>query len=86
MGVDGVDIDGGITDVNMAEATVNRAMIEASKQLIVIVDHTKIGQRKLIPIAPIERIDLLITDSLADKKQLEIFEKKGIKVLIGEVV
>jgi len=86
MGVDGVDIDAGLTDVNMAEATVNRAMIEASKQLIVIADHTKIGQKKLIPIAPIERINILVTDNPADKEMLDILRKKGIKVLIGEVV
>ena len=85
MGVDGLDIEAGLTDVNMAEAEVNRAMIESSGQLIIIADHTKLGQRKLVPIAPIDRIDVLITDSLADKGILKILEDKGIEVLIGEV-
>lgn len=84
MGVDGIDGEV-ITDVNMAEATVNRTMIERSKKLIVIADHTKLGQRKLVPIAPIERVNILITDSKADKRLLKTFEDKGIKVLVGEV-
>jgi DeoR/GlpR family transcriptional regulator of sugar metabolism len=44
-----------------------------------------LGQRKLVPIAPIDRVDVLITDSLADKGILKILEDKGIEVLIGEV-
>lgn len=84
MGVDGIDGEV-LTDVNMAEATVNRTMIERSRELIVIADHTKLGKRKLTPIAPIERVNVLITDSKADKRLLKAFEDKGIKVLIGEV-
>lgn len=84
MGVDGIDTEV-LTDINMAEAAVNRTMIERSKELIVIADHTKLGQRKLTPIAPIERVNVLITDNRADKRLLKAFEDKGIKVLIGEV-
>lgn len=84
MGVDGIDGEV-LTDVNMAEAEVNRTMIERSRKLIVIADHTKLGQRKLTPIAPIERVNVLITDSKADKKLLKAFEDKGVEVLIGEV-
>ena len=84
MGVDGIDEEV-LTDVNMAEASVNRTMIERSKKLIVIADHTKLGQRKLVPIASIDKVNILITDSKADKKLLKAFEDKGIKVLVGEV-
>jgi len=86
MGVDGIDIDGGITDVNMAEATVNRTMISATKKLIVLADHTKFGKKRLVPIAPIEKINVLVTDSLTDKDILKEFIDRGIKVLIGEVM
>ncbi|MBC7321474.1 DeoR/GlpR transcriptional regulator [bacterium] len=84
MGVDGIDEEV-LTDVNMAEAAVNRIMIERSKELIVIADHTKLGQRKLTPIAQIEKVNVLITDSKADKRLLKAFEDKGVKILIGEV-
>ncbi|MFN3699152.1 MAG: DeoR/GlpR family DNA-binding transcription regulator [Dictyoglomus sp.] len=84
MGVDGIDMEI-LTDVNMSEAAVNRTMIERSKELIVIADHTKLGQRKLTPIAPTERVKVLITDNKADKRLLEAFENKGIKVIVGEV-
>jgi len=84
MGVDGIDEEV-LTDVNMAEATVNRTMIERSRKLIVIADHTKLGQRKLVPIASIDKVDVLVTDNKADKELLKAFEDKGVKVLVGEV-
>jgi DeoR/GlpR family transcriptional regulator of sugar metabolism len=39
----------------------------------------------LVPIASIDKVNILITDSKADKKLLKAFEDKVIKVLVGEV-
>jgi len=86
MGVDGIDIDIGVTALYTAEALVYRAMIEVSKEIIVLADHTKFGKRKLALISPIERINVIITDDGVDPKVLDVFEKRGIKVMIAKVV
>ncbi|MGC8718080.1 MAG: DeoR/GlpR family DNA-binding transcription regulator [bacterium] len=83
MGVDGIDIDGGLTTLNPSEASIYTSMINSAHTLIVLADHTKLGQKKLIPMSPIEKVDILITDELAPKDIIKGLEKKGIKVEIA---
>lgn len=57
--------------------------IDSAHTLIVLADHTKLGQKKLIPMSPIDRVDILITDELAPKDILKKLEKKGVKIEIA---
>ena len=47
-------------------AEFQRQMIAHAKQVIVLVDHTKIGKDDMCRVAPLERIDHLVTDNEAD--------------------
>lgn len=83
IGVDGVDIDGGLTTLNPSEASIYASMINAANKLIVLADHTKLGQKRLIPMSPISEVDILITDELAPKDILKKIEKKGVKIEVA---
>lgn len=62
MGVHGMDHKAGLTTPNLLEAETNRAFIDAARQLIVVADHTKWGIVGLSEIAPLESVDVLVTD------------------------
>jgi DeoR/GlpR family transcriptional regulator of sugar metabolism len=62
LGVEGVDVKGGLTVPDPVEASAKRAMTAAATQVIVVADHSKLGRNVLSTIIPLRRVDLLITD------------------------
>jgi DeoR family transcriptional regulator, fructose operon transcriptional repressor len=58
----GFDLHKGLTDPDIHEADIKEAMILAADRVFLVADSSKWGQVTLARIAPLERIDLLITD------------------------
>src|SRR6266498_3149785 len=63
MGVHGIDPGAGFTSPNLVEAETNRAMVAATRRLVVLADHTKCGVVGLSTIASLDEASVLITDS-----------------------
>lgn len=63
LGVHGLSIEAGLTTPNLLEAETDRALIAATRQLIVLADHTKWETLGIASIAPLSTVDLLITDA-----------------------
>lgn len=63
LGVHGMDPQSGFTSPNLNEAETDRALVEAGRRLVVVADHTKWGVVSLSTIAPLDKADILITDS-----------------------
>ncbi len=82
LGVDGLNIDYGLSTPNIEEAHFNSTMIEMSNQVIVLADSSKIGKRSLAFICPLSKIDVLITDSGISNEQKTSLESVGIKMVI----
>ena len=61
-GVDGIDLEHGITTSTLDEAKLTRKMMKASSQNIVLADSSKFGQRGFGRICALEDIDVIITD------------------------
>lgn len=83
LGVDGVDIDWGVTTSNVEEAELNKAMMNAASKTIVLCDSSKFGKRGFGRICGVDSIDIVITDpgiSPAMKKELE---EQGVRVIIA---
>ena len=83
LGCDGLSSDGGITTAHPLIAEAGRAMASRAEQVIVLADHSKLGKAGFVPIMPIERIDILITDTSAPDHIINDLQDKGIKVLIA---
>lgn len=80
LGCNGVSAERGITNSNMHEAEIKRAMIAAAKQVIVVADHSKIGNVAAAQVAPLRAVHRLITDKEADRLELERIRKSGVVV------
>ena len=62
LGANGVSAAHGLSTPDPDEATVKRAMVRSARQVVALVDSTKIGQEHLVSFATLDDVDLLVTD------------------------
>jgi DeoR/GlpR family transcriptional regulator of sugar metabolism len=79
-GVNGINIEDGISFNNFAESQVCRTLINRSLKSYVIADHSKFGIRKPSRVCPLSLLSGIITDEL-DKNSIEKFRTEGIKII-----
>jgi DeoR family transcriptional regulator of aga operon len=82
IGVDGIDLDFGVSISNLAEATVNQKMIETAQTVVVLADSTKFDRRGLGRICGLEQVQYIITDDKLSKATIKSLEEKGIKLIV----
>lgn len=81
LGVDGLTLEHGLMTFSPAEAFVNRVFIEQAREVWVVTDHSKLGKATPAVIAPLDRLDVLITDSEAPEAFLREVTSRGIRVV-----
>lgn len=82
LGVDGIDLEFGLTTTSAMEAQLNRQMIKVSQKTIVLCDSTKFGRRGFGKICGLDEIDHIITDSGIAPHTVQTLESMGITVTI----
>lgn len=65
LGVDGLDLEAGITTHHEPEALLNRKMLQAARRVVAVTDGSKLGRVCLHRIAGLDRIDDLVIDATA---------------------
>lgn len=83
-GVDGLDIDYGLTCGTGEEASITQKMMQSAKTSIVLVDSSKIGKRGFARICEVGDIDILITDKGMPEDIRQRIERMGVKLIIAE--
>lgn len=82
LGVDGIDINRGISTHYEPEANFNRAMCENVEQIIVVTDSSKFGKRSLHSIIKLNAIDVLVTDSNIPKEYVDALNQLNVQLHI----
>lgn len=82
LGIDGIDLEFGLTTTSVMEAHLNQKMMRAAQKTIVLADSSKFGRRGLGKICPMDEFDQIITDSGAPAHFVKALEEKGIEVTI----
>ncbi len=82
LGVDGIDLDFGLTTSNIAEAHLNQYMLKAAQEVIVLADSSKFGKRGFGKICDIGQIHRIITDKDAPLNTVQIIRERGIEVTL----
>ncbi len=83
LGVDGIDLDFGLSITNIHEASLNQKMINIAQKVVIMADSSKFGRRGLGKISNLDLIQYIITDSGAPAETVKLLEDKGIKVIIA---
>jgi DeoR family transcriptional regulator of aga operon len=81
IGVNGIHAEHGLTSLDEEEAELISVMMQQSKRRIVVADHTKLGTVATHLIAPVERIQTLVTGAEASADQLAPFASSTIEVV-----
>lgn len=81
LGVDGVDAMAGCTNYDPIGARVNALMREQAQVTAVLADATKINRVALAPVCAMADVDVLITDSRADRGAVEAIRRQGCDVI-----
>lgn len=84
LGVDGIDLEHGLTITNIVETSLNQKMIGLAQTVAVLADSSKFDRRGLGKICNLDQIDYIITDDQVSRETVGKIEKVGIKVIIAE--
>lgn len=82
LGVDGFDVQYGLSTPNLLEAKVNRTMMDVARLSVAVCDSSKFGRRSLSLIAPPPAVHHVITDRAIPKADLSALKKAGIDVTV----
>jgi DeoR family transcriptional regulator of aga operon len=82
LGVDGFDLEMGLTTPNMMESRVNRAMVKASTTVVTVCDSTKFNRRSLSKIVDPSAIHHVITDDKLPKATADAIRKLNIELTL----
>src|SRR6201985_240751 len=64
LGCTRLDPEVGLATANIAQGETNRALINRARRVVVLADHSKWGVVSLASFAPVDKIDVLVTDAL----------------------
>lgn len=81
-GIDGIDLDHGVTTSTIEEARLTRAMMNAASKSIILTDSSKFGQRGFGRICALDDIDVIITDDNIPKHMITLVEEAGVDLII----
>ena len=84
IGCNGVDAEAGVTNLNLAEAQVKRAMVRASARRVLLADASKLGRRHLGSIGAIEDFDVLVTAGAPADELLGPIRRRGVAVEVAD--
>ncbi len=82
LGVDGFDLEIGLTTPNLLESRVNRAMVNGATKVVAVCDSTKFERRSLSRIAPATAVHHIITDTNLPKAIAEALHNLNIEVIL----
>jgi len=86
IGTNGISLRHGLSTPDPDEATVKRAMVDCANFVVVVADSSKIGREEFVCFAPIERVDVLVTDSEITPADRARFTDHGLEVVVARGV
>lgn len=84
LGVDGIDLQFGLSTHDEAEARLNHRMVERARKVVVLADASKFGRVALHRIARMDEVDVVIADAALDEGQREGLRQLGVELLVAE--
>ena len=80
LGVDGFDVERGVTTHHEPESQLNRKMVDVARRVIAVTDSSKFGRVCLHRIIDISEIDDLVTDTAAPAYISQAAERLGFRL------
>ncbi|MEU4409990.1 DeoR/GlpR family DNA-binding transcription regulator [Streptosporangium sp. NPDC023963] len=81
----GLTAERGLSTPNMQVASVDRALAAAAEEVVVLIDHTKVGVDTMVQTVPTEEITHLITDDEAPREVLDDLTGRGVRIHVARI-
>ena len=81
IGCNGVDVAGGVTNINLPEAEVKRRMVLQAARPVIVADSSKLGVTRVGGIAPVAEFDSLVTDAADDDPRVVALRATALTVI-----
>lgn len=82
MASDALDLDAGATNANVLEVGLKKAMLDAARECILLVDSSKFEKQATFRVCPISRFDTIISDSGLSEKNVKRYGKTSELILV----
>jgi len=86
LGVAGVDCERGLTEYNLDDTRVKQAALKSARRCVVLADETKLGRVAFAIVAPLARVDVLVTDARLDHPVVVQAADAGVEIVHAAAV
>ena len=83
MGAAGYTLETGLSDATDEEAQIKRLIVDAAKEVVALVDHTKWGRAALATFCPTDRLTAFVTDDQAPVDMMEALRTRQVPVRVA---
>ncbi|SFU82284.1 DeoR/GlpR family transcriptional regulator [Xenorhabdus koppenhoeferi] len=80
LGISGIDSDGSLLEFDYHEVRTKRAIIENSRCVMLVADHSKFGRSAMVNLGNMNLIDFLFTDKAPPPNVQKIIEQHSVKL------
>jgi DeoR/GlpR family transcriptional regulator of sugar metabolism len=82
MGIGGIT-ENGLSNSNTLIVGSERKMIEVSRKVIVVADHSKFGRNAMVHLAPLGKVDLVVSDEALAPKYRQLLERHKVDFVLA---
>jgi len=80
IGISGIDEDGTLLDFDYREVKVAQAIIEQSRQIFLVADHSKFQRKPMVQLGDLRMLDGFFTDRLPPQRIVEILDENDVRL------
>lgn len=84
IGANGITARHGLSTPDPDEAAVKRAMVGCANFVVVVADSSKIGREEFVSFAPIQALDVLVTDAELSPRERADLTTEGLEVVVAQ--
>jgi DeoR family transcriptional regulator, glycerol-3-phosphate regulon repressor len=84
IGISGIDLDGTLLDFDYHEVRATRAIMDNSRKIFLVADHTKFGRNAMVRLGNISEIQALFTDRHPPAPLLEVMAHAGVELFAAD--
>jgi DeoR family fructose operon transcriptional repressor len=84
VGTNGITARHGVSTPDPDEAAVKRAMVACANFVVVVADSSKIGREEFVSFAPIQSLDVLVTDAEISTRDRTELTAEGLEIVAAE--
>lgn len=82
IGISGIDHDGSLLDFDYHEVSVTKAIMNNSRKVFMIADHTKFGRSAMVKLGEISEISSVFTDQELPQHFTRLLKDSGVDIFI----